>query len=329
MGDILSQKEIDDLINSFNAGEIDVKQELSQEKKVRVHNFKNPNKFAKDHLTTLRFIYENYARIITSFLSGYLRTGIQVELTSVQELSYFEFTNSLPDPVVLAIADFSPLKGSIIYEMAPNIVFAIIDRILGGKCEMIEKVRNFTDIEIAILDRVLNQLLDKMREPWETIMPLRLRMEKIGTNAQFIQFINYNEMVAIVTLNAKINDVEGMINICIPYMLLEPILPKLNTRLWFSSVEKETTDESKSAIEKKIQDTQIPVRAILGYSTITVRDFLEIQVGDVITLDNDVNGDIDILVGDILKFHAKPGVRKSRLSFKITQVVRKEEEEYG
>lgn len=326
MAEILSQKEIDALLNSLSAGEIDVKKETQPEKKIKLHNFKSPNKFAKDHLTTLRLVYENYARMITSFLSGYLRTAVQVEVVSVQELSYFEFTNSIPDPVVLAVVDFSPLKGSIIFEVSPGIAFVLIDRILGGKCVPLEKVRNFTDIELAILERIVNQMLERMREPWENIISIRPRLEKIETNSQFVQFINHNEMVAIVTLNAKIGDVDGMMNICIPHMVVEPIVSKLSTRLWFSIVEEKITEEKKKEIEKKIQNTKVPVRAILGSTTITVNDFLNLQCGDVIPLEKDVESDIEILVGDILKFYAKPGVKKNRLSFKITQVVRKEDE---
>ena len=326
MGEILSQKEIDELINSLSSGEIDVKEiQSSNEKKVKEYNFHSPSKFAKDHLRTLNFIHENYARMVTNFLTGYLRTSVQVDVEHVQALSFFEFTNSIPDPAVLAKVDFSPLKGSIILEISPNIVFAIIDRILGGKCAPIEKVRNFTEIEMAIIERVVIQLIGFMREAWENIIPLKPGMlEKIETNAQFIQYKNPNEMVAIVTLSSKIGDVEDMINICIPYMVVEPIMPKLTTRLWFSVVEAVATKESRENIEKKLEKSKVPIKAILGKTSITVGDFIDLQCGDVIPLDVSVNSDVNILVGNILKFRGKPGLKKNKISVKITEIVKKD-----
>lgn len=328
MGDILSQNEIDELLKALNTGEIDVQQmqTTTQEKKIKTYNFRKPNKFAKDHLKTLQFINESYARLIQTFLSGYLRTLVQVDVITVDPLQYSEFSNSLSNPAILAIVDFSPLTGSVILEVAPSIAYALIDRILGGKGTSIEKIRGFSEIELAIVERIIIQILNLMREPWENVIAIRPRLEKIETNAQFAQIISPNEMVALVTLNARIGEVEGMINLCIPHMVVEPIMPKLSTRLWFTTIEKETTRETKETIEAKIQSTKIPVRAVLGRTSITVNEFLDLQCGDVIPLDTSVNTDVEVLVGELLKFYAKPGVKKSRVSVKVSEVVRREDE---
>lgn len=328
MGDILSQNEIDDLLKALNTGEIDVQQmqTTTQERKIKNHDFRRPSKFAKDHLKTLHIINENYARLVTNFLSGYLRTLVQVEVISVEPLSYYEFNNSISNPVILAVVDFTPLAGSIILEMAPNIAFALIDRILGGKGTSLERIRGFTEVELAIIERIIIQILNLMREPWENVISIRPRLEKIETNAQFAQIISPNEIVALVTLSARVGEVEGMINICIPHMVVEPIVSKLSTKFWFSTVEKEITKETLKSIETKIENTKVPVKALLGKTTITVNDFLELQQGDVISLDSHVIGDLDILIGDLLKFKAKPGVKKNKVSVKITEVLRREEE---
>jgi flagellar motor switch protein FliM len=328
MGDILSQNEIDDLLKALNTGEIDVQQiqTATNERKIRNYSFKKPDKFAKDHLKTLRFIHESYARLIQTFLSGYLRTFVQVEFITVDSLQYSEFSNSLANPAVLAIVDFSPLNGSIILEIAPTIAFALIDRILGGKGTTVEKLRAFSEIELAIVDRIIIQTLNLMREPWENVVAIRPRLEKTETNAQFAQIVNPNEMVALVTLNAKVGEVEGLINICIPHLVVEPIMPKLSTKLWFTNIEKETTKETRESIEHKIEKTEVPVRALLGKTVITVSDFLDLQSGDVLPLDTNVNGDLEVLVGDLLKFYAKPGVRKNKVAVKISEVVRREDE---
>jgi len=328
MGDILSQNEIDELLKALNTGEIDVHQmqTTTQEKKIRDHNFRRPTKFAKDHLKTLQIIHENYARLVTNFLSGYLRTLVQVDFVNIEAFSYFEFSNSIANPVILAIIDFTPLTGSIILELDPKIAYALIDRILGGKGSTIERVRGFTEVELAIIERIVIQILNLMREPWENVMTIRPRLEKIETNAQFAQIISANEIVALVTLSARVGDVEGQINVCIPHMVVEPIVSKLSTKSWFGTIEKEITKETKDSIEIRIQNTKVPVIAVLGRTTITVNEFIDLQPGDVISLDSNINGSLEVLVGDLLKFYAKPGVKKNRVSVKVTDVVKKEDE---
>jgi flagellar motor switch protein FliM len=328
VGDILSQNEIDELLKALNTGEIDVQQiqTTTKEKKIRVYNFKKPDKFAKDHLKTLTFINESYARLLQTFLSGYLRTLVQVDVITVDSLQYSEFSNSLATPAMLAIVDFSPLNGSIILEIAPPIAYALIDRILGGKGTSLEKIRGFSEIELAIIERIVIQMLNLMREPWENVIAIRPRLEKTETNAQFAQIISQNEMVALVTLNARVGEVEGMINICIPHMVVEPIMPKLSTRLWFTNIEKETTKETKETIEMRVQNTKVPLSAVLGTTSIMVSDFLDLQTGDVLPLDTNVNGSLEVMVGDLLKFYAKPGVRKNKVAIKVTDVIRREDE---
>lgn len=330
MGDILSQNEIDDLLKALNSGEIDV-QEINTsaqiEKKIKVHDFRRPSKFAKDHLKTLNIIFENYARLLNNYLSGYLRTLVQVEVLSVEPLTFYEFNNSISNPAVLAIVDFSPLSGSIIYEMSPNIAFAIIDRILGGKGAGIDRVRGFTEVELVLVERIASNMVNLMKEPWETITPIRPRLEKIETNVQFAQLISPNEIIALITLSTRVGDTEGMINICIPHLVVEPIVSKLSTRFWFSMIEKESSDETKESIKMKIEKTFVPIRAILGNTQITVMDFLELRVGDVLPLDKNINADIEIHLGNLIKFHGKPGVKKNKVSVKITDVILREEDE--
>lgn len=328
MGDILSQNEIDDLLKALNTGELDVQQmqTTTSEQKIRIHDFSRPNKFAKDHLRTLSIINDNYARLVTNYLTGYLRTLVQIDIVTVEELTYFDFSQSIEKPAIMAIVDLIPMNGSIIFEVAPNIAYAFVDRILGGKGNSIEKIREFTEIEKAILERIIIQMLNIMREPWENVVQLRPRFDRMETNAQFVQIVAPNEMVALITLNARVGDVEGMINICIPHMVIEPIMPKLSTRLWFSTVEKETSHESKEVLEAKIGSTKVPIVALLGKTTITVSDFIELQPGDVIPLETLVNADLEVIVGNLHKFNAKPGVKKNKVAVKISEIVNREDD---
>ncbi len=327
MGDILSQNEIDDLLKALSTGEIDAQeiQTGKQEKKIKSYDFRRASKFAKDQIKTLNIIYDNYARLITNFLTGYLRTLVQVDVVSVEALSYSDFSNSVSSPVILAIIDFAPLTGSIIFEIEPNVAFALVDRILGGKGSSLERVREFTEIELAILERIIIQMLNLMREPWENVISIRPRLDKIETNAQFAQIVAQNETVALITLSTRVGEVDGMINICIPHLVVEPIVSKMNTRFWFSSVEKEATPEMKESIENRVERTKVPVRAILGKTTVAVNDFIELQQGDVLPLDTGIHEDMEVRVGDLLKFYAVPGVKKNRVAIKITRVLKKED----
>ncbi|MGE4282159.1 MAG: flagellar motor switch protein FliM, partial [Clostridia bacterium] len=162
--------------------------------------------------------------------------------------------------------------------------------------------------------------------PWENVLELNPRLDRIETNSQFAQIISPNEMVALITLDTKVGDVNGMINICIPHLVVEPVLSKLSTKYWFSSIEKEILPSSKKNIERRIEETSIPLKVLLGKTNISVEDFIELQKGDVIQLDTTANSDLTIMIGNICKFKGRPGVKKNRVSIKITEVLRKEEE---
>jgi len=325
VSEVLSQNEIDALLSALNSGEIDVQEikEEKEERKVRDYNFKIPNKFAKDHTRTLQIMHENFSRLLQTYLSGYLRALVQVEVISVDQLTYNEFTNSMPNPSVLGIVEFAPLNGSIIFEMTPAISFAMIERILGGAGNAFERVRGFTEIELSLLEKIISQIISFFRDPWKNVIELRPRLKKIETNPQFAQILSPNETVALITLNTKVGNIEGMIHICIPHLVIEPVIPKLSTKFWFSGINKEITGSDLKIIEKKIQSTLLPIRVVLGESEITVRDLLGLGVGDVIQLNTSVNDDLKIYVGNLKKFSGKPGLKKNKVSIKITRIEKK------
>ncbi len=320
MSEVLSQNEIDALLSALNSGEISVSEieEVKEERKVREYNFKLPNKFAKDHTRTLQIMHENFARLLQTYLSGFLRTLVQIEVISVDQLTYNEFTNSMPNPSILGIVDFSPLTGSIIIQMAPNTSFAMIERVLGGSGNAYERARGFTEIELTLMDKILSQIISFMRDPWKNVIDLKPKLKKIEINPQFTQIMSPNETVALITLNTKVGNIDGMIHICIPHLVIEPIIPKLSTKFWFSGITKEISSNELKIIEKKIETTLLPVSVILGISEITVEDFIELHIGDVISLDTSVGEDLKVLIGNNHKFYGKPGLKKNRVSVRIT-----------
>ena len=318
----MSQNEIDSLLQALSTGELDA-EEIKHEKadkKIKVYDFKSPKKLAKDQLRTLQIIHENFSRMLNTFLSGYLRSYVQAEVTSVEELSYYEFSNSIVNPAIIAIIDFHPLTGQVLIDLSPSIAFALIDRILGGSGKNYDEIRTFTEIEITLIKKLVRQILELMIDPWENVIELQPTLEKMETNSQFAQIVSPNETVALTTLNLKIGDVEGMLNICIPHIVIEPILPKLSTKFWFSSISKTITDEDKQSLKNRVEKSKVNVSAILGSTILTVKDFLELQKGDVILLNNFANEEIEILVGEKRKHFGIPGTINNKMAVKVTRI---------
>lgn len=328
MGEVLSQSEIDELFKALNTGELSVNeiQEANEQKGVKVYDFARPSKFSKEQLRTLEIIFESYARLISTYLSGHLRTLVSVEVMNAEAVTYSEFSNALINPVILAVADFKPLKGSVLLELTPNMGYAIIDRVLGGSGVGIEKIREFTDIERVILEKIFVQFVQLLREPWQNVVELDPILEKIETNSQVVQIISPNEIIALVTLNIKIGNVAGMMNICIPHLVIESIMDKLNTKYWFTQKEQELGPSYEEYIEKMIEKSKVPVKAVLGKTHITVREFLELKCTDIVKLDRDIDSDLDIYVGNILKFSGTPGEYKNKVAIKINEVIQREDE---
>ena len=328
MSDVLSQNEIDALLQALSTGEVDVTEikHESKEKKVKKYDFRRPDKFAKDQLRTLQIIHENYSRLLNTFLSGYLRSLIQIDVLTVEQLTYYEFSNSISNPAVLGIVEFSPLNGQIIIEITPDIAFVMIDRILGGNGKVVEETRSFTEIETTLLKKILKQMARLFKEPWENVVNLEPSLEKIESNSQFAQIISPNETIALITLNIKIGDVEGMINICIPHIVIESILSQLSTKFWFTTMNKERTLEDEKMLAHRVEKTKVFLRAVLGSTNITVNDFIDLQVGDVIQLDTLTTDHVKIYVEDKIKYLGKPGLKKNKISVQITDVYKKGDE---
>ncbi len=326
MADVLSQNEIDALLKQLSTGELDVGDiEDNKSAKVKDYDFSKPAKFSKEHLRTIEIIFEHFGRLLSSNLPAYLRKNVQIEVMNSEAVIYSEFSNALSNPVLLGVVNMSPLKGNIIIEMATNIGYAIIDRLLGGIGEPLEKNRDFSEIELSILERIFNIIISLLREPWKNVVEIEPYLERIETNSQFAQIISPTEMIAIVTINVNIGGVEGLMNICLPFMTLEDVMDKLNTKYWFSTMQNKDESSYADVIETAINKALVPVSAYLGKSQITVIDFVNLQVGDIIKLDRCVEDELDVYVGNIVKFKALPGSFSDNYAVKITEIYREEE----
>ncbi|MCH5343637.1 MAG: flagellar motor switch protein FliM [Acetatifactor sp.] len=326
MGEVLSQSEIDNLLNALSTGELDVDQmNGEEEKQVKNYDFSRPTKFSKEHLRTLEFIFEQYGRLLSTSLPVYLRKNVQVEVASSETVTFNEFSNALFNPAILGIVNFAPLNGVIIIDLGTNLGYAMLDRMLGGSGAPLEKSRDFSEIELSIIQKVLIMMTQHLRDPWKNVIEISPVLSRIETNPQFAQVIAPNDMIAIVTLNMKIGDVEGMVNVCLPFFTLEDIMDKLNTKFWFSTMQENKDENYEEYIESMIRKVDVPIKAVLGKSVISVGEFLNLQIGDCIRLDSKVDNDMDVYVGNIRKFTALPGANGDSYAVRITSVVREEE----
>ena len=325
MADVLSQSEIDSLLSALNNGDFDpTENEEVEERQIKDYNFARPSKFSKDHLRTLVFIFEHYARLLSTSLPVYLRKNVQVEVMHAEAATFQEFSNSLSNPVLIGVVNFAPLEGTIVIEMASGLGYTIVDRMLGGSGTPLEKAREFTEIELSIIERVMSVCTNLLVEPWINVQELNPTLERIETNSQFAQFVSPNEMTSVVTMDIKIGDVQGLMNICIPYTVVEPVIDKINTKYWYSTADVKSNEAYREMIEETLGRAQIPVRAIMGRTAISVNDFIHLQVGDIIKVDTKLEDDLDVYVGNIKKFSALPGAHNDAYAVKIKSVYREE-----
>lgn len=326
MGEVLSQNEIDNLLAALSAGELDVDQmQGEEEKRVRDYDFSRPTKFSKEHLRTLEIIFEHYGRLVSTNLPAYLRKNVQVSVGSSETVTYSEFSNAMSNPVILGIINFAPLNGTIILDLSTNLGYAMLDRMLGGSGMPLEKNRDFSEIELTILEKVMVMFTQLLRDPWKNVIDIAPVLNRLETNSQFAQVIAPNDMIALVTLNIKIGDVEGLMNVCLPFLTLEDVMDKLNTKYWYSTMQENHDENYDDYIEAMLRKVDVPIRAVLGKSAISVADFVNLQVGDCIRLNTKVDSDMNIYVGNIKKFTALPGANDDAYAVRITSIVREEE----
>lgn len=328
--DVLSQSEIDKLLAAFATGEASAEEMKAEEnqKKVKTYDFKRPDKFSKDQIRTLNMLHENFARLFNTYLSTYLRALVSVEVASVEQLTYQEFVQSLSTPSVIGILAVPPLKGNIIMEMNSGIAFSIIDRVFGGPGDNTIKPRVLTEIEEAVIRRIFDKAMGHLKEAWFNVVQFNPKMEAMESNPQFAQIVPPSDMVVIITLQTKIGTAEGFMNICIPYLVLEPIMSKLTTTFWVSvNQTREEHPEHTDYIQQKLRRTMVPVVVQMGQFDITVREFLSLSYGDVLQMDTRVDDELKCLVGHSTKFYCRPGTSGKKTAVQITKLLTEGDEE--
>ncbi|WP_246939916.1 flagellar motor switch protein FliM [Bacillus pinisoli] len=320
-GEVLSQSEIDALLSALSTGEMNA-DELKKEqttKKVKSYDFRRALRFSKDQIRSLTRIHENFARLLTTYFSAKLRTYIQISVASADQIPYEEFVRSIPKRTILNVFEVPPLDGRLIIEINPNIAYTMLDRVLGGRGISMNKVENLTEIETKIMSQLFEHAVENLKEAWSTIAEIEPILTEFEVNPQFLQMVSPNDTVVVISLNTQIGDSSGMINICIPHVVLEPIMPKLSVHYWMQNSKKERAPKEIEALEKNIRLADLPVSAQLGNSEISINEFLQLGIGDVIQLEQDIHSPIVIKIGDEPKFLGQPGKVNKKMAVQIIE----------
>ena len=331
MNEVLSQDEIDQLLQAISTGESEADEfkPVTDTRRIKIYDFRRPDKFSKEQIRTVSNMHETFARLTTTSLSAQLRTLVHVHVASVDQLTYEEFIRSIPTPTTLAVINMDPLKGNAVLEIAPEITFIIIDRLFGGSGDTGGKVnRDLTDIEQSVMEGIIVRILANMREAWTQVIDLRPRLQQIETNPQFAQIVPPSEMVILVTLEIKIGEEAGMMNICIPYITIEPIVSKLSSSFWFSSVRRSSTTQYLGTLKEKLADVEMELVADIGAINVPIRDVLSLRTGDVIRLNTIKVGEpLTLSVGSKKKFYCQPGVVGKKVAVQIIEKIDEQETE--
>jgi flagellar motor switch protein FliM len=335
VSDILSQEEVDALLSAVSAGGVETEvssapsDDMSSlastdaDKALSLYDFRRPDRVSKDQMRTLQNLHEGYARQFSTTLTNFLRTFVEIELVSVDQLTYSEFVMSISNPSCIFVFKMEPLEGSAIIEINPSLVFFIIDRLFGGQGRPSEQNRELTLIEQNVIHRIVERGLNDLKNVWEHIGVFSPRIETYETNPQFVQIAPPGETVILISLEVRMENASGLMSLCFPYLLLESVIANLSVESWMSA-QSTTTIETRSVLEHEIEALTLPLSVVVGQTHLTIRDLLQLQQGDVLVLDKQKDTDLMVKIGKKTKMSGKAGIIGRKKAVKISAILEKE-----
>ncbi|MEH7073161.1 flagellar motor switch protein FliM [Neobacillus drentensis] len=321
MADVLSQQEIDALLSAIDNGDIKASDVTVKEEKVKLYDFKRAMRYSKEQLRSITKIHENFTRLLTSYLSAQLRTFVQIQIDLVDQVNYQEFIASIPSRTILNVFDVKPMDGKMVMEMNPQVANAVLERLLGGgQGDPSSRNGSLTEIETVLLQKIFSRASDMYQSVWKNIENIKVRWEAIETNPQFIQISSPNDTVIVIALHTTIGEITGRMTLCLPHLIVEPVLPKLSTHQWLSSMSKASVPQQ-DKLKQNLDTIGVPVIAELGRATLPISELFNLQIGDVIGIET---GKIQVKVDQMTRFLGNPGVQKGRYAVQIDQIIHSE-----
>ena len=341
MPETLSQDEIDALLRSFSSeapAEDEAKPEAGggadvsvaaavipkTDKKIKPHDFQNPKIFSKEQIQTISRIYDNYAKHLSSFMSGTLRSECTLNIISIEEQKYFEYSNALSESIMMSVLDVRPLEGSMLIEIKRDTCYLIMEKLLGGVGDAPVVQPDFTEIELKLLEKFYRQVIRFLKDSWANITDMTPTLDRLETNARLTQIMPLDEIVIIVLLSVKIGEHEGSMSICIPCINLDTILGEAANYAMLNRKRKHVdTEKTRTSIMEHVNTSKLDVRGILGNTTLTLQEVSHLQVGDVIPIDKPVDSPVVLRIGTLDWFDGEIGTKRNKMAVKIKNVLRR------
>ncbi|MBN2212241.1 MAG: flagellar motor switch protein FliM [Sedimentisphaerales bacterium] len=332
MADVLDQNEIDALLQAVAGGELESgggdaagggPEGIKPQVEVRTYDFKRPERVSKDQMRALEGLHERFARNFGAALSGYLRTIIEVKVRSTEQLTYAEFTYSLPVPTSFSLLSVTPLEGQICLEISPLIIYPVIDRMLGGSnAELYIPQRPLTHIEQRLANRILERALSNLAEAWSNIAEVEFEVVQSESNPQLVQVVAPNEVVVVIGFEIKMGNRSGSMSLCFPYTVIEPVIGRLTSQDWFSYRRKGDQAGHRASIMENLREAKLKTRAYLAQTSIRVADLVALQKGDILRTKKEAEAELIFQVEGKSKFAGKIGQFRGNRAFRITRTAK-------
>ena len=324
MADILSQEEIDALLDVVEDEGDEVlestEENLLPQRQITLYDFKRPNRVSKEQLRAFRGVHDKMARSLASQISSIMRSIVEIQLHSVDQMTYGEFLMSLPNPTSFNVFSMKPLEGSGIIEINPSIAFPMLDRLLGGKGEPFDASREFSDIELSLFETILRVMMSTLKEAWGPVMDVYPTIESKESSPNVVQIVAQNEIVVMVVMEIIIGHSSGMINICYPVISLEPILPRLASRDLMLN-ETSSKKSRNTELQVLLGGAKVDIEANLGSAELSMGSILELKVGDIIRLSTPADDRVTLSVDSKDRFRGEIGLRRFRKAIQIIEII--------
>lgn len=329
MKQVLSQEEIDSLLKAIDNGVVpeDEASDREEKNKIKPYDFRRPFKLSREYIDTLYMIFEHFAKLSGISISNQILSNVEMKIMAIEQISFDEFLRSVPNSTVVGLFKSEPLQSNQLLALSPSLAVQVVERMCGGiSTSTFDEgdKEDFTDIEITILEEVILGILKSFRVAWSEIIELETELESVEANPQMVQAISPNEPVVLITLSVEIDEQKSFVNICIPYLSFDNIMDKLSLRNRFK-YNQGSMEEYRALIEKHMMNVPVNVEVSLGKSTITVEDILQLETGDIIQLDMNINEPLGMYVENIKYYHVKPGLVENSLAVQVVEYIEEED----
>ncbi len=328
-GEVLTQAQIDALLNSMNSGLREAHTHEDNQDKYRKYDFSSPRKFTKDRLKMLNGIFDNYSRVLNTRINGLARSTCEVEVEAVEEQRYFEFANVLTDSTVLTSA-YLNLKGTVeetpmLMHVSVPLMVSMMDRMTGGDGDVVDELPNdyvYTDLDLKLYESLVRDFVSVMGRSWENYIPLKFEFGKVETNPTLVQLIGMDETVVLVELDVKFPNLEGRISICLPGMMLSNIFSAINAD---NPAKRAHEEDNSEEIMDNLRTSTLEIHAELARTSLRLGDIYHLSVGDVIDLNQRQDSPVYLRIGGQQWFDGLMGVSEKKIAVKIKEVYHKAE----